>query len=233
MYFIVIFTLFSGLTLVLMIHESVVFHKANEIALTRAKWLSSFIIDLKSYQNLLNRLSEDLRKARITVHGIEQLYDFPHKQDYKRIVKGLKGEIVVLLNKQHTMVENYIELHTIHKEMKRSLILIIGKGLSYLFGTDTGSNFKTIHPSVSRLIMSQEVIAYVVDKNILVSNITRVEMSENKQTLNKIVGSLENLDVKLGNVTQVLEKEVFYVGQLVQLYLRLDSIIHAIRRTVW
>ena len=47
MHFIVLFTLFSGLTLALVIHQNVAFHKANEIALTRSKWLSTFIIDLK------------------------------------------------------------------------------------------------------------------------------------------------------------------------------------------
>ena len=29
-------------------------------------------------------------------------------------------------------------------------------------------------------------------------------MSENRQALNKIIGSLANLDVKLGNITQTL-----------------------------
>ena len=35
------------------------------------------------------------------------------------------------------------------------------------------------------------------------------------QALNKIIGSLANLDVKLGNSIQVLVKEVFLVGQFV------------------
>ena len=80
MHFIVLFTLFSGLTLALIICENVAFHKANEIALNRSKWLSTFIIDLKPYENFLNKLSEDLGKARITAHSIEQFYDFPSKQ---------------------------------------------------------------------------------------------------------------------------------------------------------
>ena len=41
------------------------------------------------------------------------------------------------------------------------------------------------------------------------------------------------MDVKLGNITHALEKEVFQVGQFVQLYLQLDSFTHVIRRTVW
>ena len=76
MYFIVLFTLFSGLTLALIIHENVAFHKANEIALTRSKWLCTFIIDLKPYENFLNRLSEDLANVRIIANSIEQFYYF-------------------------------------------------------------------------------------------------------------------------------------------------------------
>ena len=36
-----------------------------------------------------------------------------------------------------------------------------------------------------------------------------MELSENRQALNKIIGSLVNLDVKLGSITQAIEKEVF------------------------
>ena len=99
--------------------------------------------------------------------------------------------------------------------MKRTLIPIIGKGLSYLFGTAAESDLNTTCSSVSRLAKSQEEMAHVVYKNISVINITRVEMSENKQVLNKIIGSLANLNVRFGIITQTLEKEVFEVGQFV------------------
>ena len=88
------FTQFYGLTLELIICENVVFHKANEIALTRSKWLSTLMTDLKPYENFLNKFSEDVGKARITAHCIEQFYGFPSKQDYKRMIKGLKSEVV-------------------------------------------------------------------------------------------------------------------------------------------
>ena len=77
MYFIVLFAQFSGLTPALIIHENVAIHKANKTALTRPKWLSTFIIDLKPYENFLNKLSEDLGKDRLTANSIEKFYDFP------------------------------------------------------------------------------------------------------------------------------------------------------------
>ena len=183
-------------------------------------------------KTLANKFSEDIGKARITAHSIEQFYDCPSKQDYRWIIKELKGEIVTQQKGQHTVVENYIEMHAIHTKMKR-VIPIICKGPSYLFGTATESDLKTICLSVSELARSHRVIAHVVDVNILVINITRVERSENGQTLNKIIWSLANLDVKLGNITQALEKGVFQVGQYVQLYFQLGSVMQAVRRTVW
>ena len=54
MYFLVLFTPFSGLTPALIVNENVALHKTNEVALTRSKWLSTFVIDLKPYENFLS-----------------------------------------------------------------------------------------------------------------------------------------------------------------------------------
>ena len=69
--------------------------------------------------------------------------------------------------------------------MTRLQIPKVGRGLSYLFGTSTEADLTILHSSVSRLANSQEEITHVVDKNILVINITRVEMSENRKLLIK------------------------------------------------
>ena len=90
-----------------------------------------------------------------------------------------------------------------------------------------------IHNNIDKLAKNQEGMARVIDENISVINITRVEMSQNRQSLNKIIGSLTVLDTKLDNITQALEREVFQVGQFVQLYLELDSVIQAVKRTIW
>ena len=88
--------------------------------------------------------------------------------------------------------------------MKSQLIPIIGKGLSYLFGTATESDLKTICSRISRLAKSEEEVPHVEDENIPVINISRVEISENRQVFNKIIGNLANLAVKLGNIIQAL-----------------------------
>ena len=73
MYFLEVFALLSGLTQTLIVCENVAFHKTNEVALIRSKWLSTFVIDLKPYAKFLSKLSDDLRKAGIAAHTVDQL----------------------------------------------------------------------------------------------------------------------------------------------------------------
>ena len=55
-----------GLTVALVINENVFFfHKENEVAITRSKWLFTFVIDLNPYENFLMRLAIDVENAAI------------------------------------------------------------------------------------------------------------------------------------------------------------------------
>ena len=229
MYFLVLFALLSGCIQTLIVNENVAFYKTNEVALTRSNSLPTFVIDLKHYENFLSKISDDLRKAGIAVHTVDQHYKSP-KQDFKSVIAGFKVEIVVLQENIVNLVGSYIDLHAIHSRVQRSLIPIIGKGFNFLFGTATESDLKTI---CNRLAKNQEEMAHVIDENISVINVTRVEMLENRQALNKSIGSLSLLDSKIGNITQALEREFSQVCQFIQLFLQLDSVIQAIRRTIW
>ena len=44
-------------------------------------------------------------------------------------------------------------------------------------------------------------MVHIIDENISVINVTRVEMSENRQAINKIIVNLSLLDSKIGNIT--------------------------------
>ena len=72
-----------------------------------------------------------------------------------------------------------------------------------------------------------------MDESISIINVTEIKMAENRQTVNRIVASLSNLDPKLGNITQALKHDIFQVGQFVQLYLQLYAIILTVRHATW
>ena len=171
-------TLFSGLTHGLSMHENVIFHKANEIALTRSKWLFTFVIDLVPYEQLLNKLSLDVHGASATFDSIRQHYDHPEKQGFLNVFKGLEKEINSLRSNKVYVIESYIGYLAIQGRLKKSLIPIVGKAVGYLFGTATEGDIKAIQRNIKRLAQNQEEIAHVVDESISVINITRIELDE-------------------------------------------------------
>ena len=82
---------------------------------------------------------------------MERFYDYPSKQDNHKTIKGLNDEINSLQNDRKNLVDDYIELDCMHNRMKRSLIPIISKGLSYLFGTATQTDLRTIWVNIDKL----------------------------------------------------------------------------------
>ena len=71
------------------------------------------------------------------------------------------------------------------------------------------SYLKTICNNVDRPAKNQEEMAHIIDENISVINVTVIEMSENRQAINKIIGSLSILDSTIGNITQALRMGSF------------------------
>ena len=111
------------------------------------------------------------------------------------------------------MIESYIEYLAIQGRIKKSLIPIIQR-------------------NIKRLAQNQEEIAHVVNESISVINITKIELAENRQSLGQNTASQVQLDSKLDNVTQLLEKQINEVEYFVQMYLQLESIIEEISRTI-
>ena len=80
------------------------------------------MIDLKPNGNFLSNLSDDLGKAGIAAHTVDQLYESPSKQDFKFVIAGLKAEIIALQEDTFNLVGSYIDLHGIHSRVQRSMI---------------------------------------------------------------------------------------------------------------
>ena len=112
--------------------------------------MSTFVIDLKPYENSLSKLSDDFKKVGLAAHTVHKLYESP-KQYFMSVIAGLKAEIVALQENKVYLVGRYIDLHAIHSRVQRSLIPVIGKGLNFLFGTATVSGLKTVCNNVDRL----------------------------------------------------------------------------------
>ena len=74
----IVFPLLIGLTGAVLINENVIFHKTNDISTTRARWLASFVIDLKPLGRFIEKLGNDIEIATVTANYIIDKYNHPN-----------------------------------------------------------------------------------------------------------------------------------------------------------
>ena len=75
-------------------------------------------------------------------------------------------------------------------------------------------------------------MSHVVEESLSILNTSRFQISENRQSINKLSISINNIQERIYNVSQILEKQVIQLEEFVQLYLQLDLIIEEAKRTV-
>jgi len=110
-------------------------------------------------------------------------------------------------------MNNLNEVDLLASREKRSLIPIIGKVLSFLFGTVSKDDVGTIKQNVEQLVSNQRRITHVVEQSISILNVSRIE---NRQSNHEVMVSLLTIDKKLRNISVALEKEIAELEHFVE-----------------
>ena len=85
---------------------------------------------------------------------------------------------------------------------KRTLVPLVGKGLSFLFGTATKSDVRVMRKGLEVLSTNQESLIHVIEDSLSIINITRIELTENRHAINNLSLIVGELDKKFTNITQ-------------------------------
>ena len=173
--------LLLGLVNGVIINENVVFHKANDVTLSRAKWLGNFVIDLNPFEKLLAELKADINTVVQTSQYIEGAYDKAKLPEYENTFQTLTREIDYLEILRNTVVDGLTDINSIHSSrQKRSLFPLLGKAASWIFGLLSEDDISNIKKHVSTLQINQNKILHVVKESISILNEAKLEIYENR-----------------------------------------------------
>lgn len=115
------------------------FEQSHEISTTRSRWLVTMVIDLSVYDQSIDKLYSALDEVNRINNVLVKFYDVPLKDKYFQTFKGLELEIINLRTAQDAVYNNFQILSPLHDltgyRRRRSLLPIIGKAFSFLFGT--------------------------------------------------------------------------------------------------
>ncbi|CAG2242291.1 unnamed protein product [Mytilus edulis] len=217
-------TILSGLSGSTFIQENVVFHKVNEITTTRSNWLVTFVIDLAPFENFVNQLSKDIAQSFILAQRETLFYSKPGYEMYFRTLNNLKEEYRWLTGMYETILSGLQEYDKLQHRTKRSVLPFVGRIMSFLFGTVSDEDLRTINSNIRVLANNQKRISHVLSESLTIVNVTRAEVAQNRKTINSLTTGLHDVDLKLRNITKLLKKEIADLETFVDIYAKLDVI---------
>ena len=182
-------------------HENVIFQKSNEITTTRSQWLVSFVIDLGSYKLFIVRLTNE----RVNAAALSQHLLLEYKKKGKPLFQTFKNLRAKFTTIKTIQENDFLEYETLKSRHKWSVLPIVGKTLSFLFGTASEEDLNFIKRSVQNLSQNQKQITHVLEENISILNVTRIQVAENRKAINELLTGLKTIDFKLENITRTLE----------------------------
>ena len=219
----ILLSLCFGLGQLAFISENVVFDKVNTISTTRSKWLVTFLIDLQPFEQFMTKLSNDILWTAGLAQQILRHYDKPGKENFMNTFSNLKHKFKLLMDTHNSLSDIFKDYRTLRRQ-KRAVLPIVGKALNFLFGTVTEADLSSIKTNIRTLAENQNEISHVLAENLSILNVTRLEVSQNRQAINTLTKSLSEIDFKLDNITQELEKQIIELETFVQFYIQIDLI---------
>lgn len=224
-----IITLLLGLTEAVFVSENVIFHKTNEISTSRAKWLATFVIDLQPFTQFINKLENDIELAAVTAKCIVSEYKGPNKTEYLSTFEALQKELHYLNGSRQHIVNGLLDYKLLHSRHKRGLFNFFGDVGKFLFGLVTADDLEKVQKNIASLAHNQQKIMHVVEESLSILNMTRMEVSENRQAIMDLVKSVHALDGKLAAFANIVQREIRENRYFLEMYLKLDLIINEIK----
>ena len=123
------------------------------------------------------------------------------------------------------------EIQSIHQgqdRSKRSLIPIVGKALSFLFGTVSDSDLSAIKHNIRSLAKSQETIRHVLNSSLTVLKNVQGQSINNTRTINAVIDVIERLEETNKNLTSNLND----TNKQVNTYTMLDRAVNEVQNLI-
>ena len=231
--FLTIFALI-GCTSCLVVHENVVFHKTNEVSLNHARWLVTFIHDLRPFEVFINKISKDLESSNEIMLTLTEWYRQHNFTTYHSTFKSLNDEIGLLNDTYKTVKDNFVDYQTLqsdHERSKRSLLPIVGQAMSLLFGTVSDLDLEMIQRSVHDLAANQESIIHNLEQSMTPLNLSRIQIAENRRAIMDLVECVMNLDDKIKELATYTTTHFVRLEQFVNTYFQFKLILEEIRQS--
>ncbi|MCG8075993.1 MAG: hypothetical protein JAY75_07100, partial [Candidatus Thiodiazotropha taylori] len=210
--------------------QNIIYSKVSVAGLTRSRWLISMVLELSPYNEFLSKLSNDIQRAYALLDSVMEKFDTPRSPEYKLALERLGREINSLKLSHINLEAKFSSYKMLSPRKRRSLLPSMTPVLHLLFGTLSSADVGALRRNVARLAKNQADITHVLEESLSVINASRISIDRNRQTINDIIDSLTDMDVKFANITEALQLNLIELSQFIRLYVQLDLVVEELKR---
>ena len=214
------------------IHENVVFHKINDITSTRAEWLITFVQDLQPFRFFLSRVAADIEQIANVTEDMLDHYSGPRQQSFTNTLKNLHDEIESLDGVLNGIFQNYADYKSLGSKANRSILPIVGKIMSFMFGTVPESQLEDVRHAINELSKNQVDILHLLEEQMSVLNVSRAQINENRMAILDLVKCVNLFDIRIRELMEAIQGRFERVETFVNIYAQMDLIISGIRDAI-
>jgi hypothetical protein len=206
----------------LIIRENVIFEKINEISTTRSQWLVAIQLDFNPYGDLLDHLANEISLAQGEIAKAEtdpsMGKSWVVSKEAIQLLQVMSIEFKNFKTAQEYLTTEFLDIRTMGHRTVRSLLPIIGKGLSALFGVLTEADIDSLRVNIRRLAKDHQTLRHVVNESLTILKQVQGQVRDNRRTINTIIDEISNITIKLNLFGIQLQQLQHYV----RLYALLD-----------
>lgn len=214
------------------VYENVVFQKENVITTTRARWLVTFVQDLMPFRHFLARITADINSVANITDAIIFRFRGPKQDSFLNTMKNLRKEVDSLYKSLDGILQNFNGYRSLGSRSRRSVIPVIGRIMSFLFGTISESDLDDVRRGINDLSKNQQEIIHVLEEQITLLNVSRVQITENRNAIIDLVKCVNLFDMRIRKLATEIQKQLQHVEMFVNLYSQLDLILSDIKDTL-
>ena len=185
-------TLF-GVGEAILMRRNVAFSRISQITSSRSSWTLTLINDISAFERISTKIAGSIKVAEWAAKLIEDNINEDRNPRMVNIIQHAKAGVEVLNRTRRVMYGNFAEHKHLQSRKKRSLLPGIGRAFGWLFGLSTDQDLSSIRRGIANLAKNQKTMSHVLVDSLSLLNVSRTEISENRDLLDGLVESMLDL----------------------------------------
>ena len=208
-----------------LLRNNVVFKKLSDVHTSKSRWKLTLVEDISDFE-------VHTTTAMVQVTTLQMSLRFIRAQMSEGTIKPWIEELDQMIEDYSSLQSEISEVVEMGKELrklestpgnfrkKRSLIPLIGRLTSFLFGTVSEGDLNSVKRNIHRLSNNQNRLVHVLNESLTLMNISHKDISENREKIDEILQALTGLNKELEKTRADNEAENLKLEQVVRTVIR-------------